>query len=181
MTWSEHWSVLLSGSVASMLSLVGVFVVFWLTTRHDRLREQRQRELDAVAAADASRSAAIARIHRAVAMQPKDTTLAPIFGNAEALELLAACLAFSSELGKSHPEVAAWVMQQHSRVHRARQAYWWWAWIPGLRNGRARRWGSELAVLGAALLEWQLGQKEDQWFREHLESLPTADAVSLQA
>src|SRR5690606_29655921 len=113
---SEHWSVLLSGSVASILGLVGVFVVFWLTTRHDRAREDRRLAMEKATAADAMRSAAVARIHRAIAMQPRDMTLAPIFGNAQALELRAACMAFANDLGVAHAEVAAWVMQQHGRV-----------------------------------------------------------------
>lgn len=171
MTWSEHWSVLLSGSVASIVSLVGVFIVFWLTTRHDRARERRHRELEAAAAAEAIRSAAVTRVHRAIAMQPRDLTLAPIVGNAQALELLAACMAFASELGATHAEVAAWVMQQHGRIHRARQAYWWWSWVPVLRDRRGHRWAAELAALGQGLLEWQLRQKDDRWFRERLETV----------
>jgi hypothetical protein len=91
--------------------------------------------------------------------------LAPVDGHAQALELLAACMNFATNLGSKHPAVAAWVIQRHSESHPARQAYWWMAWIPLIRRRRASAWGSALGVLGGTLLEWQLGTKSDAWLR----------------
>jgi hypothetical protein len=169
MTWDEHWAVLLSGAVASTISLIGLFAVFWLTTRHDRRRDEQRRDAEERAITRATRAADVSRIHMSLAMQAKDMTLAPLYGNAQALELLAACMSFATSQGVQHPAVASWVVQQHSRAHRARQAYWWVSWIPLIRNKRAGRWGEELAILGSSLMQWQLGTRSDQWFESQLE------------
>jgi hypothetical protein len=113
MTWSENWSVLLSGSVASLISILGVFGVFWLTTRHDRRTEGQRRKEEALTGLTTRRAADVSRIHLAVAMQPKDMTWAPVNGHVQALELLAACMNFATNQGSEHPAVAAWVIQQH--------------------------------------------------------------------
>jgi hypothetical protein len=168
-TWDEHWAVLLSGAVASIVSVVGLFAVFWLTTRHDRQMERLRREEEVRTEAQASRAADVSRIQLAIAMQPKDMTFAPVFGNAEALSLLAACMTFATNQGVSHPTVAAWVIQQHSRVHRARQRFWLVCWIPLVRRSRAAVWGTELGYLGGSLLQWQLGVQQDDWFESRLE------------
>jgi hypothetical protein len=115
MSWS-HWSVLLSGAVASLISLVGVFGVFWATTRYDRRRDRRERaEAEAAAYRDAV-TAAIGRIRRAIVMQAKDLTWAPLYGHAQSLELLSACMDFASLTARQHPALAAWVMQQHGAI-----------------------------------------------------------------
>ncbi|HEY8721487.1 hypothetical protein [Pengzhenrongella sp.] len=48
MTATAWWAVLLDGSVGSIFGLVGLFLVFWLTLRHDRRREDSRRAEDAL-------------------------------------------------------------------------------------------------------------------------------------
>ena len=174
MTWSTHWSVLLSGAAGACISLMGVFAVFWLTTRHDRNLERARR--DAAKADDARRQQqdAVNKILAATSRQAKDFTFAPVYGNAQALHLLSACLEFANTHSTTNGPVAAWVLIQHAKITRARRSYLWRAWIPFMRRRLAHRWTRELGELAGALIAWNAGERKDTWF---LDQLPNGDCT----
>lgn len=58
----------------------------------------------------------MARIHNGRRGAGEGHDVRPLYGNAQALELLAACMAFATNQRAVHPEVAAWVIQQHRIV-----------------------------------------------------------------
>lgn len=155
MTWTDHWSILLSGTAGSFISLTGLFAVFWLTTRHDRALERIRRDLDRAEVQKAEQAAAVARVYGAIVMQPKDLTFAPIHGNAQGLELLSACIHLHAVISTRHADVALWVLQQHGRLLAARKAYWRVCLVPYLRRRPAKAWGQALGELAGALVEWQ--------------------------
>lgn len=164
MTWAEHWSVLLNGSVGSVVGLAGLFLVFQLTRRHELHRDATAREVARLDAARAAKSESVQRLLQAVAQQPRDLALAPLHGHAQALQLLSACMSFVSTNGRDHPAVTAWVLAQYARVSAARRRLWLVAWLPMLSRGRRVAWGEALGELGAALAEWESGHRDDAWF-----------------
>jgi hypothetical protein len=156
---------LLAATVGSTTTLA----VFFLSTRHERGQERERRaQLDEDRQREA-RTESVVRVVNATAMQPKDLVFAPLYGHHQALELLQACMAFALVNGGQHPPVAAWVMQQHGRIHAARRRLWWVAWLPLVRGRRSSAWGAELGLLAEALWAWEAGGREDSWFEEHLE------------
>ena len=72
MTWSEHWSVLLNGSMGSLIGLLGLFAVFQLTRRLELQRDAASREQARLDTASAARAESVSRVLTAVAQQPRE-------------------------------------------------------------------------------------------------------------
>jgi len=168
MTWTSHWSVLLTGAAASLISLIGLFAGFWLTTRHDRAQERRRNDAERAAQQQAERAAAVARVYTALTMQPKDLTFAPIYGNAQALELLSACVHLHAVIARQHPDVASWVLVQHSQLLRAREKYRRVCALPMVRKKPAQDWGHALGAFAGPFVDWQAGRRSEAWSGPHL-------------
>lgn len=173
---TDPWVSLLSALVASVLTLVTGVVLFVLNRRHQAEIEEQRRVRKEGDASREAQAAAVARVLSAVALQPKDFVFAPIYGNGQALELLNACMALVTTIGGSHPHVAAWIMEQHSRALSARARFRRWCWLPRARHrSPAAIWGAELGALGSALTLWQIGERDDSWFAERRLPLDSAN------
>lgn len=165
------WRLMLSGSIGSLVGVLGLFAVFWLTSRHERRLEADRRAHEQAQADERARTAVIDRVVHVVAAQSLDTRWAP-FGQAQAVELFSAVLGAASTINAAHPAVADWVLAQHGRVQAARRRYWRVVWIPFLRSRRAQVWGDELGRLGGQLVAWRGGALPDGWFEEQRHNAP---------
>ena len=181
MNWEEHWSVLLQGLVASIVGLAGVFAAFWLATRHDRKQERERRVLEAAVATAERRSAAVRRIHAALAMQPRDVLWAPLMGNSAVLELFSAVVDFAHQLGGDHRAVALWLAEQNGRIVSCRLDYRNWCLVPVVRRRKAAAWTRELGAMAEALLRWSDGKLEDAWFEQRTTVTGSQASASLSA
>jgi len=172
------WRILLSGSAGSLLGVVGIFAVFWLTGRRDRALEADRRALEQVAVGVAARDATIARVVRAVSMQAKDVMWAPL-ARAQQLELFGAVLEVTRAVGAAHPAVANWVLQQHNNISEQRRRYWRYMYLPYVRVARREAWAFELGALAGQLVAWQQGHIEDDWFGQRLTDTPSRQLSGL--
>src|SRR5680860_1694650 len=76
---------LLTGTLGSVIGLVGLFAVFWLTTRHDRRMDAERRDREKEADAVEERAAALGRLLSAIWLQPRDLGWAPLIVNNRAI------------------------------------------------------------------------------------------------
>ncbi len=165
---AETWASSLGSVSAALIALSGALILYVLNRRHEVEQDERRRLQREEDERRQAKSAAVNRVLACVAMQPKDMLFAPLWGNAQGLELLSACMALTTTVGKDHPAVAGWAVEQHGRALAARTRYRFVAPLPLVRTRRAEAWGQELAVLAGALSLWEIGERGDSWFSERL-------------
>lgn len=145
----------LTGSAGPTIATVGLFVVYWLTTRRDRRSEEDRRRYEEQLAKEAALDQAVARVLRTAVMLPKDIYLAPLGPRLQVFEMFDACQHLVAQVQTRDPAMARWLVERHGELQTAGRQYWWWAAIPGLRRRRARRWALAIEALIAGLHHWK--------------------------
>jgi hypothetical protein len=170
MTLNEVWLSVMQGSVGALVGLIGLFLVFRLTMRNERATT-RQRE--AAAATDRARSrvgSAIADITTAAAELVRDVTLAPVFRVTAITDLTAAIMRFALEVGRDHPQVAAWALSQQQLITRHQGKYRNRYLNPIGRERRLLAWSEPAGHLAGQLVLWHTGKLEEDWFESAIDA-----------
>jgi hypothetical protein len=155
---------LIQGGLGAFIGLVGLFVVFWLTLRHDAASERKR-------AAEATRDRrharvgeAISEISAATSRLVLDLTTAPLFGVTAITSLTAAVMKFALEAGDEHSDVAAWALAQQQILTQAQGRYHRRYLLPWGEGRRLAAWNDPASELAAKLVLWHTGKLDDAWF-----------------
>lgn len=110
---AEHWmATIFEGSAAALISLLGLFAVFYLTRRHDDRRDARRADVERIQRRDertrSNVSSVIDRAHRVRAYTQ--------LHEAAARDLAHSLTMFSVQEGGDYPEAAAWAYQKSGDV-----------------------------------------------------------------
>ena len=170
MTLHELWLSVLQGSVGALVGLIGLFLVFWLTIRNERATTRRR---ESAAATDRARSrvgSAIAEITTATAVLVRDVTLAPVFRVTAITDLTAAIMRFALEVGRDHPQVAAWALSQQQLITQHQGTYRNRYLNPIGRERRLLAWSEPAGHLAGQLVLWHTGKLEEAWFESPIDA-----------
>lgn len=163
---------LLTGTGGSLIGLLGVFLAFWFTSRHDRRQDQARREREAGAVSEKARADALRVLLTALWSSPLDLRWLPLQG-AKALAAFAdATIYFAFVTWPVAGPVAQWSLKQMNRVNHARSRFAHWAWLPLYRRHLRRAYANEITNMAAALFAWGQGALEVRWFEERLDPTP---------
>lgn len=139
MSAEDWWAVLLQGTVAACISLLGLFGVFWLTRRHENNRDRRR-------AAEEDKVRRDERTRRNVASVIDAAHGLRAFNEDEerrARQLAHSLMLFSVEEGGDYPNASGWAYQRSGDVLQCL--------VPGT-DPRALSW--EAGNIGSSLHKW---------------------------
>lgn len=164
MTW---WQMMLVGLPGPVVITAGAVVVFVLTVRSER-------ERDRIAASDRDRDQRNERLHLACARVCAAATnsaldLQPLGWRSEYLAaFVVACTELAGLILVDHPHVAEWLLKQSEAAGEARETLRQRWWIPGSSSRLQASWGQQLSEISTAVVLWQNGKRDDNWFRDQL-------------
>lgn len=178
MTSDQWWAVLLEGAVGSTLSVVALFITFWLTLRADARRSASVRELAASDAREERTHAAAMDAVRAMSALPLAETVPLREVDEFIANVCEKLLMFSSAARRDHDVASRWALAAWGEIARRWRDQRSDALASAEMNGAAVRPEHEAAstmtlvanTLGA-LTRWSSGQETDDTLERYAERL----------
>lgn len=160
------WPVLLSGTLGSVIGVLGAVAASLLVIRHERRMLRTSAEDARLQAQVRQRVESVARVQAAVSALAREMSLTPLTMGKGRMQVLDASLAFFVNHVSDHPDVTEWVMHQQGELQSAFRRYQRCVFLPWRKQPALEATAALASELTTRLVAWKDGLETDDWFRE---------------